>query len=459
MEMGGILIGFALGLLAGGVLTWLFLRSSLAVLKAEAKSAQNRQNELIGDLAQKETAANELRLEISRLREELTGAQARMEAEAKAATEKQKLLDEAREKLSDAFANLSSKALEASRQSFFDLAKTTFEKYQEGAKNDLEKKQLAFNQLVEPIQKKLGEFDGEIRKLEKAREGAYAGLLEQVKGLAQTQQRLHAETGSLVKALRSPSVRGRWGEMQLRRTVEMAGMVGRVDFSEQQNVSVADGRLRPDMVIHLPNKRTVVVDAKVTAEAYLRSLEADSTEAQALALKDHARQVRDQVNALGRKAYWEQFEPTPDFVVLFLPLECLFSAALEQDPQLIEDAVNEKVILASPTTLIALLKAVGYGWRQEEIAEEARTIAALGKELYRRMGTFTDHFMKLGKGLDRVVSHYNSTVASLETRLLPQARKMQELPIGEEKELPLLEPIERAPREPSATEEVDDDAR
>jgi DNA recombination protein RmuC len=389
----------------------------------------------------------------AKTKEALARLEARHAAELKSAEEKLALLEQARAQLKESFQALSSEALSKNNESFLNLAKSTLEKYQEGAKGDLEKRQEAIDKTIEPVGLALKAFNERVEKIEERRTRTDASLQQQLRQLAESQVQLSKTTGSLVQALRAPQVRGQWGEMQLRRTVEMAGMINRVDFLEQASVDAGEGqRQRPDMLINLPNGRQVVVDSKVPLAAYLDALQSDDPDRQKERMVAHARHIRDHIKGLAAKSYWTQFDNAPEFVVLFIPNETIFSAALEQDPQLIELGVDNKVILATPTTLIALLKAIAFGWQQEAIAREAKEIAALGKELYERIGVVTGHFAKLGKSLDQSVGHYNKAIGSVESRLLVTARKFEALDSAAPD--PLSEPvaIEKQPTLPREEE-------
>lgn len=477
MDQSALFLAMAIGALFGGIVSWLVFRNDakhahaaarseneaeraqlterlaaregeISVLKAEAgvqakemarmteelrAEAQRRAaaeeraariNELQAELEGKGLLVAQLQESIARLTAEKAEVEARANAASQATEEKLELLRKTQEEMKASFQAIASEALKSNNQAFLDLAQTT----------------------MAPVRESLEKFDGQIREVEKAREGAYAGLIKQVEALMNEQARLRGETGNLVKALRAPQVRGRWGEIQLRRVVEVAGMVNYCDFVEQESVEGDDGLSRPDMLIRLPNDRQIVVDAKVPLSAYLEALEAQDEDVRAQKLKEHAQQVRKHLARLGAKSYWSQLPRSPEFVVAFLGAESFFSAALEQDPSLIEFGVDQKVIPATPTTLIALLKSVAYGWQQKTLAESAEAISSLGKEVFERLCVFGGHFSRLRDNLDRAVRCYNDAAGSLESRVFVSARKFEQLGGPQAADLKTIEPIETTPR-------------
>jgi DNA recombination protein RmuC len=417
--------------------------TSAAGLEAARTQLATAQAELI---ARDRTIAG-LQRDILDRQAELSAVAARSEADARAAAEKLELLQNAELKLREAFETLSSQALRSNNQSFLDLARGAFEQHKSEAAHELETRKQSIENLVGPIRESLTRVDEQLRQLEGERKGAYAGLSEQVKQLNESQRFLQAETGNLVRALRSPVTRGRWGEIQLQRVVEMAGMLEHCDFVQQQTIGPEGGLLRPDLIVKLPGGKTVVVDAKAPLQAYLESVEAEGDDARRERLLQHAKQVREHIIKLGAKSYWEQLQPTPEFVVMFLPGETFFSAALEADPSLIEVGVKQGVIVASPVTLIALLRSVAYGWNQERIQENALQIAELGRDLYGRLCKFASHMDNVRRFLGRAVESHDSAVASLETRVFPAARRFGEMGVAAGAMIGELEPIGMEPRQ------------
>jgi DNA recombination protein RmuC len=445
-------ISAGLGLLFGILLTWLALRSRSAAQQARLSFLEN---EL--------TTAKAGLVRLSDQHRELVASRARLEstleAERSVSKEKLDLLTNASERaaqdLQNAFKALAADALKSNNSSFLQIAQETLRRFQQDAKGDLEARQKAVADMVAPVRESLSKVDAQIQQMEVARGEAYGDLKAQVQSLISTQKELQSETGNLVRALRTPNVRGRWGEIQLRRVVEIAGMLPYCDFAEQETVTTETGRMRPDLVVKLPGGKKVVVDAKTPLQAFLDAFETNDEETRRTCLANHARQVRDHINTLSGKKYWEQFEATPEFVVMFLPGETFFSAALEQDTGLIEHGVLNRVIPASPTTLIALLKAINYGWNQEKLARNAYEISSLGKELHDRLRKLASHITAVGTNLDRAVEAYNQAVGSLENRVLVSARKFAELGAPAVEEIPAVEPIETTTR--SLSFDWDDD--
>ncbi|MHB8744931.1 MAG: DNA recombination protein RmuC [Gammaproteobacteria bacterium] len=376
------------------------------------------------------------------LREENARLGAQLAAERHNAADKLAVLERAREQLSDTFNALSSQALRHNNEEFLRLAQENLKQFQVQAQAQLQQKEQSIDNLVKPIQAALIKTEQQIQAMEQARKEAYGSLSKHLESMTLTQSQLQLETRNLVQALRRPEVRGQWGELTLKRLVELAGMVEHCDFFQQETVSGSDGAQRPDMIVRLPDSRDIVIDVKTPLDAYLSAMEAPDDISRRAALDRHARKVRERVRELATKAYWDQFKNAPDFVVLFIPGDQFLSAALDVDPQLLEDALRQKIILATPTSLVALLRAVGYGWRQQALAENAERIRELGAELYKRIATFTEHLARLGRQLEGGVDSYNKAVGSLERQLLPSARRFVELGITPHKELETQRPIE-----------------
>ncbi len=418
--------------LAGFLFAFLIMKSRTASLQATLREQERSQRKADAEhdaqSALLHSELTQLRQSESHLLKRQGQVETMLESQLARQRETEMLLDTAEERFSHTFKSLSADALKLSQQQFLHLARSTFKNEQLTAQNELEKREQAVAHLIQPVADSLEKMQARLGDLEKARESAYATLSEQVRSMAESQINLQHETGQLVKALRQPAARGQWGEMQLRRVVEMAGMQEHCDFITQAHTSTDEGKsVRPDLVVKLPGGQQIVIDAKTPMDAYLEAIEAEKDDERDNFLKKHAAQVATHIRQLSSKGYQNQFQPTPEFVVLFLPSESFFSAALNQDPGLLEQGVDQGVILATPTTLIALLRAVAYGWRQEALTENARQISELGRDLHKRLATFTGHLAKVGKSLESSVKSYNQSIASLETRVLPAARRFEEL--------------------------------
>jgi DNA recombination protein RmuC len=451
----GVVIGLVAGLALG--LVWHLMRNgdvTTAARMAEGRlaDAQTAQAQLATQLqgaqataVQAETARAVLAAEVAGLRRSEEQATARAEEE--------------RQRLAGTFAELSAQALQNNNEQFLALADTRLNQAQTVAKSELEQRQAAIAQLLGPLSETLVRYETGLKQIELERKGAYEGLSEKVSQLSTGNEQLRRETRNLVTALRSPQTRGRWGEIQLRRVVEMAGMLAHCDFDEQVSSITDDGRLRPDMVVHMPGGRDMVVDAKVPLDAFLQLIDADDDDARALFQASHARQLRTHVDQLAKKEYWKQFDRSPQQVVAFIPGDQLLSAAYESDPTLQEHAMSNGVLLTTPTMLIALLRTVAFGWQQETLAESAREVQKLGAELYDRLRTMTTHMQTLQRSLTSSVEAYNRAVGSLESRVLVTARKFPALGVlgSETAELAELVPIESAPRILQAVEFGGDD--
>lgn len=485
MDIGTLILGLILGGLfgagIGAALAALVLRgrhnAAIEAVRREAEELRAQSyaaREQVAVAAERESAA---RREAERMAEQLTRcegdfraakealdqenvARARTQTELDATRrqldEQRKLLEEAERRLGDTFKALSSEALRSNNQSFLELARESMQKVLGEVKGDLTRRQEAIDITVKPVGEALKSFDGRLREMENRWSQSTGQLMEQVTALNQGQLTLRQETGNLVSALRRPEARGRWGEATLRRVVELSGMSEHCDYSEQVSVTVDDGsnrRQRPDMVINLPAGRQIIIDSKAPLDAYLSAVSARTDEERQEFLRQHARQIRKQMELLASKNYQSQFPQTPEFVVMFIPGECFFSAAVDIDTTLIEDAWGKRIAIATPATLIALLRTVAYGWREESLAESARQVSDLGKELYERLGTFCKHLSEVGSRLESATRSYNSAVGSLESRVLPSARKFEELKVVEPgPDYQRLKPVESMPRELTSAE-------
>jgi DNA recombination protein RmuC len=436
-------LGLGVGLILGGLLVGLWIMSRL---RPQTQRAEATVEELRRQLELERASAASLRKELAEAHQARVTAETRGEDSARQLLEQKALVDHTRQELLESFQALSGEALKHNNEAFLKLAAVSFETLHVKSDSDLAQRQQAIDAMVRPLQDSLQRYGEQIHLLEQSRRSAYGGLDQHLRALAESQQRLQQETGNLVKALRAPTVRGQWGELTLKRVAELAGMVDHCDFVEQHSVTGDEGRFRPDMIVQLPGGRRIIVDAKTVLSAYLDAHEARNEAQQTEALRRHAAQVKCRMDELALKAYWTQFDQAPEFVVLFLPGEQFLGAALDQNPRLIEEGFACGIVLATPTTLIALLRTVAYGWRQERMTAHAEEAGRLGKELYERMAVLAEHMNDVGQGLGKSVSAYNRAVGSLETRILPAARRFRELGVSSDRNLPVLEPMDVVPR-------------
>lgn len=419
-----LIVYLIVGLALGAAFTWLALRS-------QTTSLAQRKSELEQEASGAKSQLQHVQAELTAVHAARAAAEARLESERDQTREKLELLNQAGEEMKAHFASLASDALKSNSASFLQLARSELDKQQSEAKSELEKRERAVETLVKPLAESLQQVDQHVRGLEASRAEAYGNLSAQVASLRETQKALQAETGNLVKALREPQARGRWGELQLRRALEFAGMLEYCDFEEQVSAFTTDSAgerhaLRPDVIVRLPGGKQIVIDAKVPITEYLKALEAADEKTQEIHLAGHARQVKEHVAALAAKAYWSQFAPAPEFVILFIPGEVFFRAAFMADPDLVEIG-GSKVMLASPITLVAMLRTIAYAWNQQNLAESARKIGEAGRRLYDRLCVMTAHVEGLGKKLDGAVKSYNDMLSSMEKRVFPAGRRMSEL--------------------------------
>ncbi len=391
------------------------------------------------------------------LRVELEVTRVRLEASARDEAGRLALLEQSEQRLRAAFESLAGETMRTNSERFLQLARESLGRDQAIASSVLKERETAIAQLVEPLRTAIEKTDNQAQALERERRDAYSTLRTQIEALATGQTQLQKETRNLVTALRRPEVRGRWGELTLRRLVELAGMSEHCDFTEQMHVAGDEGAIRPDLVVHMPDARDIVVDVKTPLDAFLEALDADSEEARTAALRRHAQLVETRVRQLAAKSYWMQFENSPEFCVLFLPGDQFMAAALAERPELLDSALTQSVIIATPSTLMALLKVVAHGWRQSAVAQNAVVIRELGQELHRRLNSFTGHLLRLGRGLDGAVEAYNSAVGSIERQVLSQARRFTELGVTTDAPLPQLDPIDKLTRRPSAAPGAEDE--
>lgn len=455
------LVFIILGAVIGGVATWIIASSRLkwfysrqiseeqmkrSELEGRTKSAEAVTGELRDQIVRKEAELDQLRNELVVERQSRVEALTRLDAAQKSFEEQRALIEAMKKEMTDTFNALSAAALKSSSEDFLRLASESLGKVVSDTKGKLGEHQAAMDGMIKPLSETLKRYEQQIRVMEENRHKAYGSLEEQLRTLALTHENLQRETSNLVSALRKPQVRGRWGEMQLRRVAELSGMSMHCDFTEQRSVDTDKGRIRPDMIVHLPMGREIVVDSKVSLEAYLDAADAQTEEEKKTKMEKHAQQVRAHMNKLASKDYWSQFVQSPEFVVLFIPGEAFLSPAVEIDGSLIEDGIEKRIIIATPTTFIALLRAIAYGWRQEQMTKNAQQIGMLGKELYERMSTMAKYFGELGSAIEKSITSYNKIIGSMESRVLPSIRKFRELGVTGAEEIPVLQQIDQKPR-------------
>jgi DNA recombination protein RmuC len=453
--VGFVLAGGMLGLLGwswGAARARSAAEAALREAEKRASAAGARADTLADQAREAEARANALEAARRLADSEKSAANARASELARSLVEQRELLESAKTQLGDTFQALAADALQSSHQGFLALATERLGAVRQEGSSDLEARQKAIEAVVGPMRESLHKVDEHIRALETARGQAYGDLSAQVRTMSATQEKLRTETGNLVNALRAPAVRGRWGELQLRRVVEMAGMLENCDFHEQASVTTEDGRLRPDMVVRLPSGRNIVIDAKTPLGAYLEAQEATTDEDRAAKLRQHAAQVRAHVGKLSAKNYWEQFAVAPEVVVMFLPGEAFYSVALEQMPGLIEEGFAQNVLIATPTTLLGLLRAVSAGWREERMAENAQRISEEGRRLHERIATLADHFGDLGRALGQSVGFFNRAMTSFDSRVVASARNLAALDAKGKKEIVDIQQIDSRPVTPRRPE-------
>ncbi len=436
-----IVIGVIIGFIVGWLWTTRKQAGKVGQLEGQLEIMQQREIKLTEDLHQRDEKIAELTERVGQLSQETQNQLKNIE-------EQKQLLKDAQEKFKDAFNALANEALKTSKQDFLQLAKETINSLMNKTKGDLSQHKEQIEAMVKPLSETLSNYQKYLREIEKTRSEAYGNLSKHLEQISQVSQELRSKTGELATALRNPQVGGKWGEMTLRRTAELAGMSEHCDFDEQLSTTSSSGRLRPDMIVNLPGNRKIAVDSKISFQSYIDAVNATNEEARREAMKRYAQAIRQHVQQLSSKSYWEQFEDNSvEFVVLFLPGESFYSAAIAADHSLIEYAINNRVVLSSPTTLIALLKAVAYGWRQEKLTENAEKIRQLGQELFDRMTTLMEHLARVGNSLSNTVQNYNRAVASLETRFMPSARRFNELGVGQPDKIPTIGRVDVQPRE------------